>query len=75
MKKKKRIKIWLLPFILMKRDGNHLHLQMVAMLYPQNFAVEKALQMRKIAFHELRSQRSYKIAGILIDVFSDPKIR
>lgn len=36
----------------MKRGGNHSHLQMMAVLYAQNFAVEK-MQMKKMGYHEL----------------------
>lgn len=37
----------------MKRDGNHLHLQMMTMFYAQKSEVDKLFQVSKMVNHEL----------------------
>lgn len=47
------MKIWLLLLISVKRGGNHLRLQMMAVFYAQTFEVDKLFQKSKMVTHEL----------------------
>lgn len=57
------MKIWLLLLISVKRGGNHLRLQMMAVFYAQTFEVDKLFQKSKMVTHEL-SNRSQITASL-----------